>query len=400
MLKEWLEYRRDTVTRRLQYRLDKINERLHILDGYIIAFKNLDEVIRIIREEDKPKEALMKAFKLTEIQANAILDLRLRQLAKLEEAKLRGEKKELETEKAELEKILGSKARMKSLIKKELLAAAEEYGDERRSPLVAAEAATAFTEEDLLTNDPITVILSAKGWVRAAKGHEMDPAELNYRGDDAYAAAARGRTSDQLVFIDSNGRSYSVAPHTLPSARGQGEPLTGRLKPADGARFVGLAMGAADTQVLLASNAGYGFVVRVGEIQAKNKAGKACLSVPKGGLALPPQTLLADAQDLWLAAATSQGRMLVFALGDVPELSRGKGNKLINIPSAAFKSGEETMIAAALLREADELRVHAGQRHLRLKFKDLENYIGERARRGRKLPRGFQKVDSLSVDSG
>ena len=401
ILKEWLRYRLDVVTRRLNFRLDKINDRLHILDGLLVAYLNLDEVIRIIREEDEPRQALMKRFGLSDTQANAILDLRLRNLAKLEEKKLRGEKDELETEKADLEKTLCSKARMQTLIKKELLAVAEEYGDDRRSPLIEVEEAQAFSDEDLLTNDPITVVLSEKGWVRAAKGHDVKPDELNYRTGDEFAQAAKGRSNDVLVFLDSDGRSYNALAHTLPSARGQGEPLSGRFKTKNDARFVGVAIGNSDSKVLLASNAGYGFVGSLNEMVTKNKAGKACLSVPSGGTALPPVLLepgLHETEGVNVAAVTNQGRLLVFALKDLPELAKGKGNKLLNVPSAAFKSGEEELIGAVVVGEKDELLVHAGQRHLRMKAKDLKSYEGERARRGRRLPRGFQKVDRLSVE--
>ncbi len=401
ILKEWLRYRLDVVTRRLNFRLDKINDRLHILDGLLVAYLNLDEVIRIIREEDEPRQALMKRFGLSDTQANAILDLRLRNLAKLEEMKLRGEKDELETEKSDLEKTLGSKARMQTLIKKELLAVAEEYGDDRRSPLIEVEEAQAFSDEDLLTNDPITVVLSEKGWVRAAKGHDVKPDELNYRTGDEFAQAAKGRSNDVLVFLDSDGRSYNALAHTLPSARGQGEPLSGRFKTKNDARFVGVAIGNSDSKVLLASNAGYGFVGSLNEMVTKNKAGKACLSVPSGGTALPPVLLepgLHETEGVNVAAVTNQGRLLVFALKDLPELAKGKGNKLLNVPSAAFKSGEEELIGAVVVGEKDELLVHAGQRHLRMKAKDLKSYEGERARRGRRLPRGFQKVDRLSVE--
>jgi topoisomerase-4 subunit A len=398
LLKEWLQYRLATITRRLNFRLDKINDRLHILDGLLIAYLNIDEVIRIIRTEDDPKAVLMKKFKLSDIQAGAILDLRLRQLAKLEEIKLQGEKDELEAEKADIEQTLGSKARMKTLMKKELLADAEEYGDERRSPLLEAEESSAFSDEDLVSNEPVTIVLSDKGWVRAAKGHEMKPEDLSYRSGDKFAHAGRGRTNEILAFLDSTGRSYSVAPHTLPSARGQGEPLTGRLKPPEGSRFVGLVIGREDTRVLLASDAGYGFVGTLADMVTKNRAGKATLSVPNGGSALTPVLVTPDVE-LQVVALTNQGRMLVFPLAEVPELSRGKGNKLINIPSAAFKSREEYMISVALLAPGDELLVYAGARHLRMKARDLEHYIGERARRGRKLPRGFQKVDSLGVET-
>lgn len=398
LIKEWLTYRRDTVTRRLQYRLEKINERLHIIDGLLVAYLNIDEVIRIIREEDNPKASLMKTFKLSDVQAESILNIRLRNLARLEEMKLQGEKDELEEEKAGIEKILGSKARMTTLIKKELLAVAEEFGDERRSMLQSVDEAQAFTDEDLMTNEPVTVVLSEKGWVRSAKGHEVEAKDLNYRSGDRFGAAAKGRTSDQLVFMDSTGRTYSVAAHTLPSARGQGEPLTGRLKPPPGARFVGIVMSGADGKVLLSSNAGYGFIGTVSDMVTKNKAGKAYLSVGKEGTALQPLPLTAPIEECHLAVATNLGRMLVFPLAEVPELPKGKGNKLLNVPSASFKAKEEWVVDIAVLTDSQELLVHAGQRHHRIKFKDLENYVGERARRGRKLPRGFQKVDSLSVE--
>ena len=400
LLKEWLEFRRRTVRRRLEFRLEKIDARLHILDGLLIAYLNIDEVIRIIREDDKPKDALMAAYALSDAQANAILDLRLRQLAKLEEIKLKTEQDELSAEKADIEKILNSAARMKTLIKKELLADAETYGDDRRSPFTDPAEATdaqAFSDEDLLTNEPVTIILSEKGWVRAAKGHDVVPADLNYRSGDGYGASTRGRNSDHLMFLDSTGRAYSAAPHTLPSARSQGEPLTGRFKPPDGSRFVGVVLGAPDTPVLFASDAGYGFVGRLSDAVTKNRAGKAMLSVPKGGFALPPVEISSRGDDAYVVAATSQGRMLVFPVAELPELARGKGNKLINIPAASFRERDEFVVAVVVLTPADELLVLAGQRHLRMKFKDLDNYIGARAQRGRKLPRGFQKVDDLSV---
>lgn len=399
ILREWLEFRRETVRRRIGHRLERIEQRLHVLAGLLIAYLSIDEVIRIIREEEVPRGALMKKFKLTEIQANAILDLRLRHLARLEEDKITVEKEALEGEKLGLEKILNSKARMKTLLKKELLEDAERFGDARRAPIGDAEEATAYAEQDLVSNDPVTVVLSSKGWVRAARGHEVDPRELNYRTGDEFLSAARGRSNDPLVFIDSGGRAYSIAAHTLPSARSQGEPLTGRLNSPEEARFVGLAMGAGTSRLLLASNAGYGFVTSLAGLLTKNRAGKAALSVPKGGLALPPVTV-GDGDDPLVVAVTSQGRMLAFPLADVPELARGKGNKLINVPGPAFRSGEESVVGVAVIYESDRLLVVAGQRHLSLKRKDLEHYLGERARRGRKLPRGFQKVDGLKVESG
>ena len=401
LLKEWLEYRKLTVRRRLEYRLERIDQRLHILDGLLIAYLNIDEVIRIVREEEAPKEALMKAFALSELQATAILDLRLRQLARLEEERLQAEAAELGAEKADIEKTLKSSRRLKKLIRDELLADAQEHGDERRSPMVsdAGElmAALAFSEEDLVSNEPVTVVMSDKGWVRAAKGHDVDPTELNYRTGDSFLSAARGRSNETLIFLDSSGRAYTVAPHSLPSARGQGEPLTGRLNPPAGTRFVGMTLGGSDRRVLLASNAGYGFVARLGDLVTKNRAGKAALSVPKGGAAVAPAALR-DVVEPRIVTLTSQGRLLVFPLDEVPEMSRGKGNKLISIPTPAFKAGEEVMVAVCVVGREEQLLVRAGGRHLRLKAKDLDHYAGERARRGRKLPRGFQKADGLEVD--
>ncbi len=399
ILKEWLTSRQQVVTRRLKFRRDKINERLHLLDGLLTAYRNLDAVIKMIREEDEPKKKLMRRFKLSELQANSILDLRLRQLAKLEEDKLREEKQALDGEQAQLEKILKSKARLKTLIKKELLADAKTYGDARRSPFGEVDVASAYSEEDLIPNEPITVVLSEKGWVRSAKGHETDPEDLNYRSGDRYGHSARGRTSDVLIFMDSVGRTYNLAPVSLPSARSQGEPLTGRLKPPAGARFVGVVLGDTASKVLLSSDAGSGFIGALGDMVTKNKAGKTCLSVPKGGSALAPVPVDLEGQQ-YVAVVTNQGRMLVFPLSEVPELARGKGNKLINVPTAAFKAREEFVIAVNVLTKSDELVVFAGQRHLRIRFKDLDNYLGERARRGRKLPRGFQKVDALIVEGG
>jgi len=398
LLREWLVFRQATVTRRLEHRLGRIEARLHILVGLLVAYVNIDEVIRIVREEEAPRLELMKRFELSELQANAILDLRLRQLARLEEIKLTTERDELEAEKADIDKTLKSKARLRTLIKKELLADAQTYGDPRRSPLAAVADAAAFTEEDLLTNEPITVVLSEKGWVRSAKGHDVNVVELSYRTGDGLLMAVKGRSNDVLAFVDSTGRAYSLAPHTLPSARSQGEPLTGKLNPPEGARFVGVVIGAAEQRVLLASNAGYGFVARLSDLVAKNRAGKAVLSVPGGGSALAP-ILVAESAGRMVVTITDQGRMLAFPLTEVPELARGKGNKLINVPSAAFKAGSEAMIAVAVMSESEQLLVRAGQRHLRLKLKDIEHYVGARALRGHKLPRGFQKVDGVEIES-
>ncbi len=400
VLGEWLTFRQGTVTRRLEHRRNRINERLHVLEGLLIAYLNIDEVIRIIREDDDPRARLMSRFGLSDVQANAILDIRLRQLARLEEFRIQGERDTLSAELADILQTLAEPARLRALIRGEMLADAERFGDARRSPLVSASEALPFTEEDLLSNDPITVVLSDKGWVRAAKGHELDPAELGYRTGDQFAFAARGRSNDTLVFLDSTGRSYTIAAHTLPSARGQGEPLTGRLKPPAGARFVGLALAAQDRRVVLAGSSGYGFVTTMADLISKNRSGKTCLSVAEPGQALPPALVPeGDPATVLVVTVTSQGRLLAFPLTDLPELARGKGNKLINIPPASLQSGEESVVGLVCMAASDEVLVLAGQRHLRLRQRDLENYRGERGRRGALLPRGFQKVDSLALSS-
>ena len=396
LLTEWLEFRRETVRRRIQFRLDRIAERLHVLEALLVAYLNVDEVIRIVREEERPRIVLMERFSLTEIQANAILDLRLRQLARLEEIRIQGEKEALEAERDDLEKILGSARRMKTLLVKEIGEAAETFGDERRSVLAAREEARAFAEEELLSTEPITVILSEKGWVRAAKGHEIDATELSYRTGDGFAQMARGRSNELLVFLDSTGRTYSLPAHTLPSARGQGEPLSGRLNPPSGATFAGVALGGARAAVILASSAGHGFVARLEDLVSRNKAGKVALNPAKGAEVLAPTPVADPEQDL-LAAVTSAGRLLVFPVAELPELARGKGNKILNIPKAALESGEERLLAVAAVGAGRELVIHAGQRYLRLKGADLDGYRGARAQRGSRLPRGFQRVDRIEV---
>ena len=397
ILKEWLRFRTDTVRRRLEYRLERVLRRLHILDGYLVAFLNIDEVIHIIRTEDKPKPALMARFGITDVQAEAILDLKLRNLAKLEEMKIRGEQDELEQERDRLQKTLGSAARLKTLIKKELLAVAETFGDERRSPLVLRDEAKAFSELELMSADPITVVMSEKGWIRAAKGHDIDPSSLSYKSGDSYKMSVQGRTNQPTVILDSSGRSYTVPSHNLPSARGQGEPVTGRINPPSGATFEGLMMGAEEALFLLASDAGYGFVARLGDLQTKNRSGKAAISLPKGGRVLQPASI-SSVEGSWVAAVSNEGRLLVFSLADLPQLSRGKGNKIIGIPGARVQSRDEFVVAVQVLTDKDSLVVYAGKRHLKLKFSELEHYRGERGRRGNKLPRGFQKVDSMLVE--
>ncbi|MFT5117296.1 MAG: topoisomerase-4 subunit A [Kiritimatiellia bacterium] len=396
ILTEWLSFRLVTVRRRLQYRLDKVVKRLHILEGYLAAFLNIDEVIHIIRTEEKPKQVLMSRFEISDIQAEAILDLKLRQIAKLEEIKIRGEQAELAKEQEWLESILGSATKLKNLVRKELEAVALQYGNDRRSPIVVRHEAQALSEMDLLTSDPVTVVLSEKGWIRAAKGHEVDPLSLSYKSGDAYKFSVQGKTNQNVLLIDSTGRSYAMASHTLPSARGQGEPASGRLNPPSGAVFCGLLMGDDSQKILMASDAGYGFVTNLGNLYTKNKAGKALLSLPKGARVLPPCNI-DDASDALVAVASNEGRLLIFSLADLPELGRGKGNKMLSIPGARVLAREEYVASIAVIHSKQKLTVYSGKRHTVFKMSDLEHYRGERGRRGHKLPRGFQNVDSIAV---
>jgi topoisomerase-4 subunit A len=398
ILTEWLKFRSDTVLRRLNYRLEKILDRLHVLEGLMVAYLNIDEVIKIIRTEDKPKTALMKRYKLSDRQADSILDLRLRQLAKLEEIKIRAEQDELNDERLGIEKIISSKARLKTLIKKELTADAEKFGDSRKSPIVQREEAQAFKEKDLLSSEPVTVVLSDKGWVRAAKGHEINVADLAYRSGDSYKASVKGKTNQDVLFLDSTGRAYTLAAHTLPSARGQGEPLTSKLTPPSGATFEGVATGENNQQYLVTSDAGYGFVVALESMKTKNKAGKALLSVPKGSMAIQP-VQVNDYEREWLAAFSSEGRLLIFPVSELPVMGRGKGIKIMNIPKARIADRSELVIAVLVFPETASLVVYSGKRHITLKFADLDHYKGERARRGHKLPRGFQKIDGVEVQT-
>ena len=397
MLKEWLEFRFNTVKRRLQYRLQKVLDRLHLLDGLLVAFLNLDEVIRIIRTEDEPKQVLMDTFSLTAVQADYILDTKLRQLARLEEMKIRQEQSELEEEREWLEKTLGSNARMKTLIKKELKADADEFGDERRSRLVEREAAVAIDETDMLPSEVLTVVLSQRGWVRAAKGGEIDAAGLNYKAGDGYLDSAITRSNQQAVFLDSTGRSYSLGAHTLPSARGQGEPLTGKLSPAGNAQFVATLGGDPEQWYLIASDAGYGFQIQLKDFLANKKAGKALLKLPKGAQVLKPRKIENPETDA-VVAITNEGRMLKFPLTELPALSRGKGNKIIGIPGKRVESREEFVVAIAAVPENGKLTIFSGKRHMTLKHSDLEHFVGERGRRGSKLPRGFQRVEKVTVE--
>jgi topoisomerase-4 subunit A len=394
LLKQWLKFRMETVTRRLNHRLDQVVDRLHILEGLLVAYLNIDEVIYIIRHEDKPKPVLMERFKLTGTQAEAILELKLRHLAKLEEMKIRDEQDTLSDERDELETILGSKARLKTLIKKELIADAESYGDDRRSVLAERGAAQALRQEDLVPSEPTTVILSQSGWARAAKGHEIDPTSLNYRSGDEFQHASRGRSNLQAVFLDSRGRAYSLPAHTLPSARSLGEPLSSRFTLQAGESFLWTLCGEASQKIVLASSFGYGFVTELGNLHSRMKAGKAVLTVPAGAVPVMPAMVEGDGEHT-IVCATSDGYLLAFPLQDVPELGKGKGNKLINIPPKRLKAGDERMVGLAVLVKGQEVLIWAGQRYLRMGVKDMENFRGDRAHRGRKLPRGFQRVTKI-----
>ncbi|MDD7805624.1 MAG: DNA topoisomerase IV subunit A [Endozoicomonas sp. (ex Botrylloides leachii)] len=394
-LLEWLSWRCDTIKSRLRFQLDKIVKRLHILEGLMTAFLNIDEIIELIRSNDKPKAALINRYGLSEIQSNAVLDLKLRQLAKLEELNIRAELDELEKERQGLELTLSSDRRLRTLAKKEIKNYSAKYGDSRRSPIVARLEAKAMIETELLSSDPVTVVLSEKGWVRCAKGHEVDPDKLNYKSGDLYRMHAQGKSNQTSIFLDSTGRVYSLQTHTLPSARGQGEPLTGRINPPSGATFEGLCIGDNDDCYLVSSDAGYGFIVRHADMVSKNKGGKALLILPKGAKVMPPIKIKSDQQ--MLAVISNEGRMLVFPLKELPVLSRGKGNKMISIAANRVSDRTEYAVAVALLNGSDSLVLKSGRRFVTLKPSDLEYYQGERGRRGNKLPRGFQKVDHVSV---
>jgi len=396
ILTEWLSWRTEVVRRRLQHRLQKVIDRLHILEGLMVAYLNIDEVIAIIRHEEEPKQELMSRFGLSDIQADAILDLKLRHLARLEEMKIRGEQDELSEERKKLEEILGSDRLMRKLIREEIEATAEEFGDARRSPLVERREAQAFSEKDLLTADPVTVVISKQDWIRAAKGHDIDAEGLSYKAGDGFKLACKGRMNQPTILVDSTGRSYTLDTHMLPSARGQGEPVTGKLTLPKGAVIEGVTCGREADQILMASDAGYGFVTKIEDLSSKTKNGKAVLTLPKAARVLPPARVNDPETDL-LAAISSSGRLLVFPVAELPQLGRGKGNKIINIPSSAAAAREEVMVAIQTFAAGDTLVVHAGRQHLKLKGADLEHYRGERGRRGNKLPRGFQRVDGMDV---
>ena len=390
ILNEWLVSRRETVRRRLNHRLEKVLRRLHILDGLLLAYLNIDEVIEIIRSEDEPKPVLMDRFGLSDTQAEAILELKLRHLAKLEEMKIRGEQDELAKERDKLQAILGSERRMNTLLKKELEEDAKQYGDDRRSPLNEREEAKAMSEHDILPSEPVTVVLSQMGWVRSAKGHDIDPSGMNYKAGDTFLGAARGKSNQPVVFLDSTGRSYSLDPLELPSARGQGEPLTGKLTPPPGAVFEQVLMNDENQKYLMASDAGYGFICTFSDLVAKNKAGKVLITLPDNAKVMTPIEVNDEENDL-LLAVSQEGRMLLFPVGDLPQLSKGKGNKIISITSAAAAAGEDGLAHLFVIRPDASVTLHFGKRKLMLRPEDLQKFRAERGRRGTALPRGMQK---------
>jgi topoisomerase-4 subunit A len=393
LLYEWLTFRQQTVLRKLEHRLDQVDDRIHILEGLLIVYLDLDKVIHIIRNSDEPKKELMKAFKISEIQTNAILEIRLRQLAKLEQIKLEEEKGQLEIERAELEKIIKSKARLKTYIKTELKEIKDNFGDDRNSPIEALSEAKAFSEEEMVTSEAVTIVLSKGGWIRSAKGHDLDPSTLTFRGDDSLQHSAKGKNNQSAIFFDSGGKAFSLAAHSLPSARGMGEPLTGRVASESGVTFMGTAIGAESSRILIANSAGYGFVSELSNALSNQKKGKAFMKLPEKAELLPP--LPVSDSHRHVVAISSIGRMLIFDVSELPMLPKGKGNKIINIPKPKLLAGEESMNFICLLSETSTLQIHSGKRFMSLKLKDLENYISTRAKRGMMLPQGYRKVESV-----
>jgi topoisomerase-4 subunit A len=396
ILTEWLVYRKETVRRRLQFRLDKIETRLHLLEGLLIAYLNIDEVIEIIRTFDDSKAELMSRFDLSERQAHAILEIKLRQLAKLEEIQIRGEMAELSEEQKKLTLLLGSDKRLNTLIKKEIKADALKYGDDRRSPLIERLEAKALTEKELMPSESVTVVLSTQGWVRSAKGHEVDSVALSYKSGDEYLCQAKGKSNQSCIFIDATGRAYSLDAHSLPSARSQGEPLTGRFNQNDNVSFVNILMGEESDRYIISSDHGYGFIAKFSDINSRNKNGKALINLSENALLMPTQKLSENEKDLCLTIS-NEGRMLVFPVNSLPNLSKGKGNKMINIMAAKATKREEFVTILKIIPEDGAVTLHAGKRKLTLKPADLVPYQGERGRRGSKLPRGLQRVDKVEV---
>ena len=396
LLEEWLRFRTRTVRRRIEHRLERIATRLHLLEGRLIAYLDIDAVIAVIRGEDEPKPALMARFGLSPAQAEDILELKLRHLARLEEMKIRAEQESLQDERGTLAATLGDRRRLAQLIRTEIEEDARRHGDERRSPIVARPPAEALLEGALVPAEALTIILSKRGWVRAAKGHDIDPCALPYKSGDAFRAVGRGRSNQSAVFLDSTGRAYAVPAHVLPSARGLGEPLSGHINPPDGATFEGVMIGEPDDLFLLATTSGYGFLARFEDLMARNRAGKVVLARPQGSAVLTPRAV-GDVESDLVAAVSSDGRLLVHPLRDLPRLPRGKGMKIIHIPGARLAAGEERMVDIICLPAGRPLALHAGKRHLTLKPRDIAAYSQGRGKRGGLLPRGLRRVDRLEV---
>ena len=397
ILSEWLVFRRDTVKRRLNHRLERVLRRLHILEGLLVAFLNIDEVIHIIRSEDEPKPVLMSRFGISETQAEAILELKLRHLAKLEEMKIRGEQSELEKERDQIQAILASERKMNTLLKKELQTDAAAYGDDRRSPLNEREEAKALSENELVPSEPVTIVLSQMGWVRSAKGHDIDPSGLSYKAGDSYLASARGKSNQPVAFIDSTGRSYTLDPTSLPSARGQGEPLTGKLTPPPGAVVEQVLMEAEEQKLLMASDAGYGFICTFADLVSRNRAGKALLTLPDNARVMTPMAV--HHEDDMLLAITQAGRMLMFPVGELPQMSKGKGNKIISIPAADAAAGNDKLAWLLILPPGSTVTLYVGKRKLVLRSEELQKFRADRGRRGTLLPRGLQRIDKVELDT-
>ncbi len=397
LLSDWVTFRKTTVTRKLEHRLDQVDDRLHILDGLLVVYLDLDKVIKIIRQSEDPKKELTKEFKISDIQANAILEIKLRQLAKLEQVKLEAERDTLKKEKKELEKILNSKARLKTYIKNELKEIKEDFGDKRNSPIIESSSAKMFSEEDTITSDPVTIVLSNAGWIRSAKGHEIDPSTLSYRGEDKLKDFSRGRNNQPCVFIDALGKAYTLPAHSLPSARGLGEPLTGRVTSSSGVEFMGVAIGKGEDKFLIANSSGYGFLAKFEDMISNKKTGKAFMKVPQGADILPCEKITGD--DKYIAAVTNFGKLLIFNLDELTVLAKGKGTKLINIPKKQFDEHKERLIIVKTFSEGSKLNIQRDNGNTRVfTSKELEGFKLERAKRGRSLPQGYKRVLSITVE--
>ena len=397
LLSDWIAFRKTTVTRKLEHRLDQVDDRLHILEGLLIVYLDLDKVIKIIRQSDDPKIELTKKFKISDIQANAILEIKLRQLAKLEQIKLEEERDALKEEKKELEKILNSKARLKTFIKNELKEIKENFGDDRNSPIIESSSAKMFSEEDTITSDPVTIVLSNAGWIRSAKGHEIDPSTLSYRGEDKLKDFSRGRNNQPCVFIDALGKAYTLPAHTLPSARGLGEPLTGRVTSSSGVEFMSVAIGKGEDKFLIANTSGYGFLANFEDMISNKKTGKAFMKVPDGAEILPCEKIMQD--DKYIAAVTNFGKLLIFNLDELTVLAKGKGTKIINIPKKQFVEKKERLIIVKPFCEGSKLNIQRDNGNIRaFSSKELEGFKLERAKRGRSLPQGYKRVLSITVE--